>query len=127
MLADELDCFPAVLEALLVHLEMTALVQGTAARKTFETCHNHLGDGHILHQKNVNRSGSKTQSSQILPATSPVLLCTSGCSQTPLELSNVLSDAATAFSGSRERTCSYGGVFRMLQDLTYMTVKFGSF
>jgi len=48
MLADWLDCFPAVLEALSVHLEMTALVLVTAAGATFETRHNHLGGGHIL-------------------------------------------------------------------------------
>jgi len=38
----------AVLEALLVHLKMTALVLGTVERGTFGTCHNHLGAGHIL-------------------------------------------------------------------------------
>ena len=31
-----------------MHLEMTALVLGTAEGGTFETCHNHLGAGHIL-------------------------------------------------------------------------------
>jgi len=31
-----------------VHLEMTALVLGTAAGERFETRHNHLGGGHIL-------------------------------------------------------------------------------
>ena len=48
MLADGLDCFQAVLEALLVHLEMTALVLETAEGGSFETCHNHLGGRHIL-------------------------------------------------------------------------------
>jgi len=48
MLADRLDCFPAVLEALSVHLEMKVLVLGTAAGVTFETPHNRLGGGHIL-------------------------------------------------------------------------------
>jgi hypothetical protein len=47
-LADWLDCVPVVLEALLVHLELTALVLGTAAGETFETCHNRLGGGHML-------------------------------------------------------------------------------
>jgi len=47
MLANWLDCFPAVLEPLLVHLEMTALVLGTAAGETFETRHNRLGGGYI--------------------------------------------------------------------------------
>ena len=31
-----------------MHLEMTALVLGTAAGETFETRHNRLGGGHIL-------------------------------------------------------------------------------
>ena len=48
MLADCMDDFPAVLEALSVQLEMTALVLGTAEGGTFETCHNHLGAVHIL-------------------------------------------------------------------------------
>jgi len=48
MLADSLDDFPAVLEALSVQLEMTALVLETAEGGTFETRHNHLGPGHIL-------------------------------------------------------------------------------
>ena len=48
MLADQLDCFLVVLEALLVLLEMMARVLGTAAGETFETRHNHLGGGHIL-------------------------------------------------------------------------------
>ena len=38
--------------------------------------------------------------------------------QTPLELRKVLSQSAKEFSGVSESTCSYGGVFRMLQDLT---------
>jgi len=79
------------------------------------------------HQQNVNRSGSNTQSSQTLRATSPVLLGTSRCSQTPLELSKVLSDSARAFSGAPESTCGYGGAFRMLRDLTYRILKFWSF
>jgi len=66
------------------------------------------------------------QSSQTLRATSPVLLSTSRCSQTPLELSKVLSDSARAFSGALESTWSYGGAFRMLWDLTYRIVKFWS-
>ena len=40
-----------------------------------------------IHQQNVIRSGSHTQSSQTLRATSPVLPSTSRRSQTPLELS----------------------------------------
>jgi len=78
------------------------------------------------HQQNVNRSGSHMQSSQTLWATSPVLPSTSRCSQTPLELSKVLSDSARAFSGAPESTCSYGGAFRMLWDLTYRIVEFWS-
>ena len=80
-----------------------------------------------IHQRNVNRSGSHTQSSLTLRATSPVLLSTSRCSQTPLELSKVLSDSARAFSGAPESTCSYGGAFRMLRDLTSGIVKFWSY
>jgi len=79
-----------------------------------------------LHHQNVNRSGSNMQSSQTLWATSPVLLSTSRSSQTPLEISNVLSDSARAFSGVPESTCRCGGAFRMLRDLTYMIVKFWS-
>jgi len=75
-------------------------------------------------QRNVNRSGSNTQSSQTLWATSPVLPSTSRCSQTPLELSKVLSDSARVFSGAPECTWSYGGAFRMLRDLTYRIVTF---
>ena len=48
MLADWLDGFLPVLEALSVHLEMTALVLESAEGGTFETHHNHLGGGHIL-------------------------------------------------------------------------------
>jgi len=70
--------------------------------------------GNILHQQNVIWSGRHTQSSQTLRATSPVLLSTSRRSQTPLELSQVLSDSAGAISGAPESTCSYGGAFRML-------------
>jgi len=48
ILVDWLHCFPAVLEALSVPLEMMALVLGTAAGEPFETRHNHLGGGHIF-------------------------------------------------------------------------------
>ena len=37
-----------VLEALSVHLGMTALVLETAEGRIFETCHNDLGAGFIL-------------------------------------------------------------------------------
>ena len=80
----------------------------------------------IQHQHNVNPSWSHTQSSQTLQATSPVLLSTSGCSQTPLELIKVLSDSARAFSGAPESTCSYRGAFRMRPDLTYRIVELWS-
>jgi len=36
------------------------------------------------------------------------------------------SDSARAFSDAPERTCSYGGAFRTLQDLTIRIVKFWS-
>jgi len=48
MLADWLDCFLEVVEAMLVRLEMMALVLESADGVTFETHHNHLGGGHIL-------------------------------------------------------------------------------
>ena len=50
----------------------------------------------------------------------------SRCSQARLELSKVLSDSTRAFSCAPESTCSNGGAFRMLQDLTYRIVKFWS-
>jgi len=78
-------------------------------------------------QHDVNQSGSHKQSCQTLWATSPVLPCTSRCSQTPLELSKVLSDSARAFSGAPESTCSYGGALRMLRDLPSRIVKFWSY
>ena len=80
----------------------------------------------LTNEQNVNRSGSNTQSSQTLRATPPTLLGTSTCSQTPLELCNVLSDSARAFPGSPESTCSYGAAFTMLRDLAYRNVKFWS-
>jgi hypothetical protein len=80
----------------------------------------------ILHQQNVNRSGSHTQTSQILRSTSPVLPSDSRCSQAPLDLSKVLSDSERAFSGAPESTCSYGGAFKMLRDLTFRIVIFWS-
>jgi len=55
-----------------------------------------------------------------------VLLSTSKCSQTPLELRKVQSDSARAFSNVTDSTCRYGGAFRMLQDLTYRIGKFWS-
>jgi len=48
MLADWLDDFPAVPDALSVHWEITALVLRTAMGGTFETRHNHLSAGYIL-------------------------------------------------------------------------------
>jgi len=74
-------------------------------------------------QQNVIQSGSYMQSSQTLWATSLVLLSTSRCFQTPLELSKMVSDSARAFSGASESSCSYGGAFRMLLDLTDRIVK----
>ena len=58
---------------------------------------------HYLNQQNVTLSGRHTQSSETLRATSPLLLSTLRRSQTPLELSNVLSDSARAFSGAPSR------------------------
>jgi hypothetical protein len=48
LLADCLDDFPAVLEARSVHLELMALVLGSAEEGTFDTCHNHFGAAHIF-------------------------------------------------------------------------------
>jgi len=76
-----------------------------------------------VHQQNVNRSGSHTQTSQTFRQTSLLLPSNSRCSQAPLKLSKVLSDSARPFSGAPESTCSNGGAFRMLLDLTYRTVK----
>jgi len=64
------------------------------------------------------------QTSQTLRSSSPVLQNTSRCSQASLALSSVLSDSTRAFSGAPGSTCSYGGAFRMLQDLTSSIVTF---
>ena len=76
------------------------------------------------HPQNVDRSRSNTQCSDTLRATSPLCLSTFKYSQTPLQLSKILSDSARAFSGASESTCCYEGAFRMLRDLTYRIVKF---
>jgi len=70
----------------------------------------------IVHQQNVNWSGSHWQTFETLQQPSPVLPSTSRYSQPPLELCNVLSDSARAFSDAPESICSYGGTFRMLQE-----------
>jgi len=80
----------------------------------------------LLNQQNVNRSGSRTQSSLTLLSTSPVLLTTSRFSEAPLELSQVLSDSARAFSCSPKSICSDRGAYRMLHELTCRIVKFWS-
>jgi hypothetical protein len=77
-----------------------------------------------FHQQNVNWSRNNIDSSRTLQATSPVLLSTSRCSHTPLELSKVLSDSSRAISGATENTCSYGGTFRMRCDLTIIIFNF---
>ena len=82
-------------------------------------------DIQFIHQQNVNPSRSPPHTSQTLRSSSPVIQNTSRCSQAPLELSSVLSDSTRAFSGAAESTCSYGGAFKMLRDLTYRIVKFG--
>ena len=66
------------------------------------------------------------QSSQTLLLTAPVHPRNSRFSQAPLKLSKVLSDSARAFPGDTESTCSSGGTFRMLWDLTYRIVRFWS-
>jgi len=79
-----------------------------------------------IHQENVNWYGSNTQLSKTLGATTPVLIRTSRCSQTLLELSKTLSDSAREFSGAPGSSCSYGGAFRMLWNLSYRRVKLWS-
>jgi len=76
-----------------------------------------------LHQQNVIRSRSHTQTSQTLRVPSAVLLSTSRCSQPPLELCKVLSDSARAFSDAPESTCSDEGALRMLRDLMIRIIK----
>jgi len=100
------------------------IIDGYRFHMCYDHCHNARKSG--LNQHNVNWFGTNTQSSQILLVTSPVLLSTFKCSQTPLELSKVLSDSVRAFSDSPESICSYGGAFQILQDLTYRIVKFQS-
>ena len=80
--------------------------------------------GPALYQQNINRSRGNIQSSQTLRVTSPVLLSTSRCSHTPLELKTVISDLAPAFSSAPDSSCSYGGAFKMLQDVTYWIFTF---
>jgi len=75
-------------------------------------------DAYHGHQQNVNRFPNDSQSSQTLHATSPVFISTSICSQTPLELRKLLSDSTRGFLSFLESTCSYGGAFWMLWDLT---------
>ena len=78
------------------------------------------------HQQNLNQSSTITPSSQTLRVTSPVLLSTSRCSQTPLELSKVISYSERAFSGAPESTSNYGGAFRMLWEFANRIVEFFS-
>jgi len=67
------------------------------------------------HQQNVYRSESDTQYSQTLRLTSALLRSTSRCSQTPLQICNVLSDCARAFW-----RCSWTHLqlWRWIQDAT---------
>jgi len=78
-----------------------------------------------LHQENVIRSGSHTQSSQTLQATSPVLLSTSRRSQTHLVLSKVLSDSARAFSGAPETSAQI--CMRLRESLRLLRSSMGYF
>jgi len=77
-----------------------------------------------VHQQTVIRSGSYTQTSLTIWLPLPVLLSTSRCSQTPLELYKVLSDSARAFSCAFESSWGCGGTFRILQNLT---IRIGDF
>jgi len=81
---------------------------------------------YIVHQHNVFQSGSHTQTTQTLWLPSPVLLSTCKCSQPPLEYFKVLSDTARAFSRTPECTCSGGGAFRILPEMSIMIRKFRS-
>jgi hypothetical protein len=80
----------------------------------------------MAHKQNGNRFKSNMQSSQTHRAPTPVLWSVSGCSQTPLELTTVLPDAARAFSGAAEITCNSGGVFWMLCNFTSKIINFWS-
>jgi hypothetical protein len=71
-----------------------------------------------IHQQNLNWSGHSTLTSKTLWYPLPVILRTSRCFQTPLKLWIVLSDTARALSGLTECCCSYGGIFRMLRNIT---------
>jgi len=71
----------------------------------------------IIHQQNFTPWGSHIQLSYTVELTSRVLLCHSWHSQAPLEPSNVLSDAAGAFSSVLDSLCSYRGVSNILQYL----------
>jgi len=79
-----------------------------------------------LYLQNVNRSESHTLFSKTFQSPSPVFPNTSRCFLAPLKLSKVLSDSSRACSGAPESSCSYDGVFRMLQDLTFRIVKLWS-
>jgi len=80
----------------------------------------------VLSSVNVNWSGMHTQASQTLRLTPPLLPITSTCSLAPLQLRNVLSDSARAFSDAPERTCSSGVTCGMLPYMTCRIVKLRS-
>jgi len=77
-----------------------------------------------LQQQNVKWSGSHIQASQILLLTPTVLLLESRRSQARWEPSNLLPNAASAFSGALNRTESCGCAFKMPRYLTARIVKF---
>lgn len=88
----------------------------------------HLGDhhqGNIHHQK-LNGSECHIKPSQTLQSTLLVLFSNCRCSQNPLELNKVFSDAAEAFSGATETICSNGGTLQIVQYLAYRKAKIWS-
>jgi len=63
------------------------------------------------------------QRSQTLQSISSVCSNTARCSQTPLELSKVLANSGRGSPGAPRSTCQYACAFRMLQDMTYKSVR----
>jgi hypothetical protein len=76
-----------------------------------------LGWDTTTYQQNVNQLSRHTESSQTLRAISTVFLSTCKYSQTPIELGKMCSSSARVFSYAPESRWSYGGAFKMLQDL----------
>jgi len=78
-----------------------------------------VSPGIFNHQQNVKHTRSCMTISQMLRSTLAVHQSHCRHSQTTLKLFKVLSDAARVFSGAPEYTCTCGGVFKMLQNVTH--------